>query len=455
MDRVDPLSFTAGVLYSTTNKKIPKRSNFKSTPKKISLENPSLYPIPYIPGKVIGSGTYGTVRLCNDFNGKLYAIKETVPNFTEIDISMKCDHPNVIKTYGCVITDSHDHEERNISTYLIMEKGDHDLNNYVCSDPLLLVPDMVSGLHYLHTNKISHCDVKLSNFVKFGDTVKIVDFSLSSYSDRPIHTCHSLIYTAPEIWNKYFGASFKTGKFENLYSTDIWALGVCILSLFGLMVKNDFVFNIYEYLAHPRHYMRELSIPKRAKKMIFGLLDPNPKKRIENFSNLAHFLKIKNIETGYPIPNIVIDDNVDVPSFVLSIVDEVSALNFDVDVLFLAVDLFYRVHNKFHPSLMSKVAKGCVSLALDVIATCDYDISSYKQHITKVFSTREIITIAYNIFEELDGHIYIPNLSNGVRDIEKLTYRIKILHHPDIYMKMRRKCSPYFEKGYRIPFSLI
>ena len=89
-----------------------------------------------------------------------------------------------------------------------------------------LIWQLVCAVAFLHSQGIVHGDIKPSNILLYKNTVKLSDFSLSSFhlsEDHRIYVRESFAenYRSPEIW-KNEGYSFKA---------DIWALGCTIYEL--------------------------------------------------------------------------------------------------------------------------------------------------------------------------------------------------------------------------------
>lgn len=95
---------------------------------------------------------------------------------------------------------------------------------------------IVSGVAFLHTNGIAHCDLALENiFVNSENMLKIGDFDHAVFVgtenqwqtitvDEPLRR----IYGAPEI----FGAAAGDGRALDLQKMDVWALGIILIQLY-------------------------------------------------------------------------------------------------------------------------------------------------------------------------------------------------------------------------------
>ena len=113
-----------------------------------------------------------------------------------------------------------------------MEKLECDLkhiieNKIVLSDyrKIKLLKDIVSGLQYLHKNKIAHLDIKLKNILLNDDftIAKICDFDISTklengQTHKTISTGFTPLYCAPEQFC----------NMEQTMKADIFSLGIII-----------------------------------------------------------------------------------------------------------------------------------------------------------------------------------------------------------------------------------
>merc|ERR1719494_390638 len=91
--------------------------------------------------------------------------------------------------------------------------------------------DMISGLAYLHSQRICHSDIKPENIlIGDGDILKLADFGISRFLDhgqskRVFQEKEgTLAFQAPECL-------YDSDTKFSLYPTDIWALGVTLYQL--------------------------------------------------------------------------------------------------------------------------------------------------------------------------------------------------------------------------------
>jgi len=86
----------------------------------------------------------------------------------------------------------------------------------------------VRAVHYIHSKKIIHRDLKLENvLLDSQNRFKIVDFGLSDYvssKERTVTDAGTEAYLAPEVFNGSSGDS-------DPYKIDVWGLGVILYAL--------------------------------------------------------------------------------------------------------------------------------------------------------------------------------------------------------------------------------
>lgn len=421
------------------------------------------YPTKYNPYEIIGSSPYGTVRYCTSVKNDIYAIKETIPNFAEIDMMIKFDHKNVIKLYDYTIAASYDHKEREVSSFLVMELADYNLNRRIDGNLTDIVVGMIEGINYLHYNKISHCDVKLDNFVICENEVKLIGFSSSYYGNTPPHKCQSLLYSSPELWNKYLDGNLTQvvdNKIEliddkiDLYACDIWALGVSIVTLHGYQNDDNFMFDIKEYLKDPNTYLS--FIPYFIRKFVKKMLTVNVKSRLKQFKRVLRKLYIENEKIEYEMVEYshIYSDNFS--KNIKIMLHDMKELKFDVEVAYLAIDIFYRV--SFSMLKSSELMCGSMYLAVDILSTPEVDITLFKKYlISKNYTISRITSISYSIFKHLNDFVYGPGLFSLIYDLEEMKNISKLVLYPDSYVNHRKNTISYdnIVRARRLPLILL
>uniref|UniRef100_A0A1I8GEH0 Protein kinase domain-containing protein n=1 Tax=Macrostomum lignano TaxID=282301 RepID=A0A1I8GEH0_9PLAT len=147
--------------------------------------------------------------------------------YREIAMQKKLNHPNVVKLVEVL----DDPEQDNL--YMVFELVERGQVMEVPTDSPLdeetawnYFRDIVSGLEYLHFQKIVHRDIKPSNLLLTDDgRIKIADFGVSNeFSGNDIllsNTAGSPAFLAPECVRE--GQKYFTGR-----ALDIWALGVTL-----------------------------------------------------------------------------------------------------------------------------------------------------------------------------------------------------------------------------------
>jgi serine/threonine protein kinase len=194
----------------------------------------------------LGSGTYASVKYAKDKTTKReVAIKisrkqnsrEKLQN--EYVVLQTLEHENIIKWIDLIQNDARD------ESYLFLEyfKG-KDLSKFMednkevsFEDSIFIVNQIVSAIHYLHSNRTSHRDLKPENILINDDLkVKLIDFNISKkektnrgntdtnekFSSVTFLTqISSPLYAAPEL---------KKGR-TYTESIDIWGIGIIMFTL--------------------------------------------------------------------------------------------------------------------------------------------------------------------------------------------------------------------------------
>ena len=193
----------------------------------------------YTLGAEVGSGAFGKVVLGKHIlTGETVAIKildkmilsQTPEDYElvrqEISILKIVKHKFIVQLYEILQTPQH--------IFIVMEYCEgKDLMDYILAktrlselESLKFFQQLINALFYLHSQNISHRDVKIDNMLlDRNKDLKLVDFGLSTkYTDDTLldQPCGTVVYAAPEVLdgNEYHGML-----------ADVWSSGIV---LFGM-----------------------------------------------------------------------------------------------------------------------------------------------------------------------------------------------------------------------------
>ena len=281
--------------------------------------------------KSVGKGSFGEVFLTSKKGtDQMFAVKKVSKSLVlqekvkkyfnnEIYILKNVNHPNIIKLYEIKQTLN--------NFYLVFDLcNGGGLSN--CLEKYMklnkkpfpqdiaqsIIKQLVSGLQYLHHNKILHRDLKLDNVLLHFNTeedknnfnllkaqVKIIDFGFARYLENDSlaqSVLGSPINMDPQILAKM-------RKIENNQSfgydqkADIWSLGtICYEMLIGVP---PFDATSYEELIskiQKGNYQipKNLKLSKEAISFINGMLQHNPQKRLSIDELANHNFLVKNVK---------------------------------------------------------------------------------------------------------------------------------------------------------------
>jgi serine/threonine protein kinase len=264
----------------------------------------------------VGKGSFGEVYLTKKagVNNHFFATKKVAKNLVmqqkikryfnnEIYILKNIDHPNVIKLYEIKQTIN--------NFYLVFDYcNGGGLSNCLevhmkkfgkpFTEEILqsIMRKVVSGLHYLHKNKIMHRDLKLDNilvnfhsdedkknFNMLSTEIKIIDFGFARYlqdDELAQSVLGSPITMDPQILQKLKKIDSKE-TFGYDEKADIWSLGTIAYEL--LIGVPPFDANSYDELLEKISkgtytIPNSLKLSKQCISFLNGLLQHDPKQRL-------------------------------------------------------------------------------------------------------------------------------------------------------------------------------
>ena len=282
--------------------------------------------------KSLGKGSFGEVFLSHKKGTKEYFATKKIDRKTadkpglkkyfenEIEILKQLDHPNIVKFEGI--------KKSNSNYYIIMEY----INGGGLSDCLKkymekhgkafpedivqhLMRQIIGGIHYIHSKKIIHRDLKLDNIMVNFDTmqdkenlnmmktkIKIIDFGFATKltpekNDLTYSAVGSPINMDPIILKK-----FSKKKDVNILNmgydekVDIWSLGtVCYELLIGKAVFNAKTMNDLVDKVEKGSYNIPKTVSLEVVSFLYGVLQYDSKNRLDAEELLKHPFLTKNV----------------------------------------------------------------------------------------------------------------------------------------------------------------
>ena len=267
-------------------------------------------------GQEIGSGAFGKVilgkHIPTDEKVAIKVLDKIILNETpedyklvkqELSILKIVKHKYIVRLYEIIETPRH--------IFIIMEYCDGgDMMNYILTrgrltetESLKFFHQLINALYYLHSQNITHRDIKIDNLLLDSNfNLKLIDFGLSTkYKEDELlnQPCGTIVYAAPEVldYKDYHGML-----------ADVWSCGIVLygmLSGFLPFGNSDDEINKKMVLAG------KIKMPKffseGAKNLLKHMLDINPLSRYTLDDIMEHpwFNKIKFII----IPGIIVGVN--------------------------------------------------------------------------------------------------------------------------------------------------
>ena len=261
-------------------------------------------------GKRIGRGNYGTVYVARDKrNNRWYCLKtimmeahseeEREKAQQEVEVLRGLDHPGIVRYHEhfvhedslCVVM--HYCEGGDLAQAIKQRaKAEQPFNE---QEVISLFVQIVMALHYVHSKRILHRDLKTQNIfiTKARDgqmgLVKLGDFGIAKVLEGSYAAASTVIgtpyYMSPEVCQ---GQPYG-------YMSDVWALGCILYEISALQQAwngSNLLGLVYKIVQErqpplPEHYSEDL------KELVGRMLSKEPGQR----PSLSHILKLPFIRT--------------------------------------------------------------------------------------------------------------------------------------------------------------
>lgn len=261
-----------------------------------------MYKLPLVIEKSIGKGTFGTVKKARLYQDSEYtfAVKEVQDKYaiSEIKILNKLKSPNKYEKFRKYIVQYFFSFKQENFHHLVFQMGqmnlDDVINKYDINDSFITSAcyHIISGLTFIHSARIIHCDLKPHNIILVYENneynLKIIDFGnsldLKYFEQFNNYNLVTPCYRAPEIilWCEY----------SHTFAIDIWSLG-CIL--YELLTKKRLFDKFEDYI----NVTKMLTILGKPEKSILSLanITDKDKAKINSYPSKkkeTNFQDIKN-----------------------------------------------------------------------------------------------------------------------------------------------------------------
>jgi len=248
----------------------------------------------------LGRGAMGVVYKARDKHlGRVVALKRLTDNLRghptaiayferEARSAAVLSHPNIVVVYDAGQENGHyfitmEHLQGTTLEQILKARG--AMNAQIVAS---LGIQVCAGLHYAHTNKIIHRDIKTANlFFTRERIVKIMDFGLAKMIEE-VRKGATMISGTPY----YMAPEQALG--ENVdHRADLYALGVTFFNL----LSNAFPFESGDVTFHHRNTPapdvreRVASIPAEMAELVAKLMAKRPEARCQSAAEVAHALQ--------------------------------------------------------------------------------------------------------------------------------------------------------------------
>lgn len=236
-------------------------------------------------GNVIGTGAYGQVRIAR-YKGSVVAYKvlKGVPHNKENldtiqqDILRLCrvEHPHLVRYFSSIYV-----QEKIGIVMEYMEVTLHDVLHVYKSpfsegNQLLTIQQICSGLRYLHSAGIAHCNLKSTNIL-LNNTEGRVEVKIADFGCSMIHATNSRVAKAHTVSVCRFSAP------EVLSGKELTIIDMMKADIYSLALLT---YNIV-YKVEPFHDHSDKQVADAAKETTGLTLEP--------FQNIKLNVRLKNI----------------------------------------------------------------------------------------------------------------------------------------------------------------
>lgn len=244
----------------------------------------------------LGQGAFGAVyKVKHKKSGALRALKEVQINseedsryvLIELEAMIKLDHPNILKLY--------EFYESPKCLYLVTEIcsggdfGELGRGQFTQKEVRMLFRDVFAALAYCHDQGVAHRDMKFENCLidasEKPKRAKLIDFGLAGLQKgKNNHWMKEQLGTKYWVAPEVVDASISYGV-----ECDIWAVGVMLFILYvdehpcaadAHTLPQKLLLRKIEKAEVRFKILDQQRIPKDLKKLVHGLLEKNPSKRI-------------------------------------------------------------------------------------------------------------------------------------------------------------------------------
>ena len=177
----------------------------------------------------IGKGAFGTVfkgknvLMKEEHAIKIQDLKKAKPR--EIEMLVKHKHKRILPLYYSYKT-----ETQIVSIHPLYENNLAEVlqNPISLSTKIKLFQGVLDGVHYLHSNKAIHLDLKPHNILVNNKRDCVLgDFGLTKLKDENIFTVSTRMFTP-----RYASPERISKKFRSDYADDVWSLGCILYEIF-------------------------------------------------------------------------------------------------------------------------------------------------------------------------------------------------------------------------------